>query len=186
MNKVAALKVRNFVKKKLRHRCFPVNIAEFLKAPFFTEHLWWPFLQCTGYCFVQSWPKQTKSKLCKLFSFKIIAARSGPILHKSFFCAMLSQTYLDNIQYTIFLCGSSRPEVFCKKGVLKNFTKFTEKHLCQSLFLNKDAALRPVTLLKKRLWHRYFPVNFAKFLRAPFLTEPVWATASVCNVFPAW
>ena len=99
---------------------------------------------------------------------------------------MLSQTYLDNIEYTIFLCRSSRPEVFCKKGVLKNFTKFTEKHLCQSLFLNKDAALRPVTLLKKRLWHRYFPVNFAKFLRAPFLTEPVWATASVCNVFPAW
>ena len=28
---------------------------------------------------------------------------------------------------------SSRPEVFCKKGVLKNFTKFTGKHLCQSL-----------------------------------------------------
>ena len=24
------------------------------------------------------------------------------------------------------------------------------------------------TLLKKRLWHRYFPVNFAKFLRTPF------------------
>ena len=27
------------------------------------------------------------------------------------------------------------------------------------------------TLLKKRLWHRCFPVNFAKFLRTPFLTE---------------
>ena len=24
------------------------------------------------------------------------------------------------------------------------------------------------TLLKKRLWHRCFPVNFAKFLRTPF------------------
>ena len=30
---------------------------------------------------------------------------------------------------------------------------------------------RPATLLKKRLWHRCFPVNFAKFLRIPFLTE---------------
>ena len=40
----------------------------------------------------------------------------------------------------------------------------------ESLF-NKVAGLRPVTLLKKKLWHRYFPVNFAKFLRAPFLTE---------------
>ena len=32
---------------------------------------------------------------------------------------------------------SSRPEVFCKKGVLRNVTKFTGKHLCQSLFFNK-------------------------------------------------
>ena len=28
---------------------------------------------------------------------------------------------------------------------------------------------RPATLLKKRLWHRCFPVNFVKFLRTPFL-----------------
>ena len=30
---------------------------------------------------------------------------------------------------------------------------------------------RPATWLKKRLWHRCFPVNFAKFLRTPFLIE---------------
>ena len=54
-------------------------------------------------------------------------------------------------------------------GVLRNFAKLTGKHLCQSLFLNKVAGLRPATLLKKRLWHRCFPVNFAKFLRTPFL-----------------
>ena len=35
---------------------------------------------------------------------------------------------------------NSRPEVFCKKGVLRNFTKFTEKHLCQSLFFYKVAV----------------------------------------------
>ena len=46
---------------------------------------------------------------------------------------------------------SSRPEVFCKKGVLRNFTKFTGKHLCQSLFFNKVAGLWAATLLKKRL-----------------------------------
>ena len=40
------------------------------------------------------------------------------------------------------------PEVFYKKAVLENFTKFTEKHLCQILFLNKVA---PATLLKKKL-----------------------------------
>ena len=54
-------------------------------------------------------------------------------------------------------------------GVLKTFTKFTGKHLCQSLFFNKAAGLRPATLLKKRLWHRCFPVNFVKFLRTRFL-----------------
>ena len=54
------------------------------------------------------------------------------------------------------LYRSSRPEVFYEKGVLRNFTKFTGKHLCQR---------------KKRLWHRCFRVNFAKFLRTPFLTE---------------
>ena len=37
---------------------------------------------------------------------------------------------------------SSRPEVFCKKGVLRNYTKFTGKHLCQSLFFNKVSLLK--------------------------------------------
>ena len=66
---------------------------------------------------------------------------------------------------------SSRPEVFCKKGVLRNFAKFTGKNLCQSLFFNKVAGLRPATVLKKRLRHRCFPVNFVKFLRTPFLNN---------------
>ena len=35
---------------------------------------------------------------------------------------------------------------------------------------------RPATLLKTRLWHRCFPVNFAKFLRTPFLQN----TSSGC------
>ena len=34
--------------------------------------------------------------------------------------------------------------------------------------------LRPATLIKKRLQHRCFPVNFVKFLRTLFLTEHVW------------
>ena len=86
---------------------------------------------------------------------------------------------------------SSHPWVFCKKGVLRNLAKFAGKHLCQNLLFNKVVGLakftgkhpcqsffliklqicRPTTLLKKRLWHRCFPANFAKFLRTPFLTE---------------
>ena len=59
------------------------------------------------------------------------------------------------------------------KGVLRNFSKFTETPV-PDLFLNKVAGLnrlRPATILKKRLWHECFPVNFEKFLRTP-LKEP--------------
>ena len=31
--------------------------------------------------------------------------------------------------------------VFCKKGVLRNFSKFIGKHLCQGLFLDKVVGL---------------------------------------------
>ena len=69
--------------------------------------------------------------------------------------------------------------VLYKKGVLKNFANFTGKHLCQSLFFNK---VRPGTLLKRGLWHRCFPVNFAKFLRTPFFIEHLLETADIiCN-----
>ena len=56
-----------------------------------------------------------------------------------------------------------------KKAALKNFAKFTEKHLCQILFLNRVAVIRPAIFFQRRLWHESFPVNFAKFLRMPFL-----------------
>ena len=66
------------------------------------------------------------------------------------------------------------PKCSVRKGILRNLTKFTGKHLCQSIFLNKVAGIRPATLLKKRPWHRCFPVNFVKFLRTPFFTEYLW------------
>ena len=37
---------------------------------------------------------------------------------------------------------SSQQRFSIEKGVLGNFIKFTGKHLCQSLFLNKVAGLR--------------------------------------------
>ena len=32
-------------KKRLWHRCFPVNFVKFLRTPFFIEHLWWLLLR---------------------------------------------------------------------------------------------------------------------------------------------
>ena len=47
----------------------------------------------------------------------------------------------------------SRPEVFCKKGVLRKIAKFTGKPLCQSLFFIKSAGLRP-EISKSTFFHR--------------------------------
>ena len=80
----------------------------------------------------------------------------------------------DQLVKSVLTYTSSRPEVSCMKGVLRNFAKFTGKHLCQILFFNKVPGLRPVTLLKKRLWHRCFPDSFGKFLRTPFIIEHPW------------
>ena len=47
-----------------------------------------------------------------------------------------------------------------KKMFLK-ISQNSQENTYVSLFLNRVAG--------QRLWHRYFPVNFAKFLRTPFL-----------------
>ena len=49
------------------------------------------------------------------------------------------------------------PQVFYKKVLLK-ILQNSQKNTCPRL-----------SFLKKRPWHRCFPVNFAKFLRTPFL-----------------
>ena len=50
------------------------------------------------------------------------------------------------VQMTI---RSSHQRRSVRKGVLRDFAKFTGKHLCQSLFFNKVEC--PATLSKKRL-----------------------------------
>ena len=60
----------------------------------------------------------------------------------------LSRTKTESDDLVVLLNNgrSSRPEVFCKKGVLRNFKKLTGKHLCQSLFCNDSAC----NFIKKR------------------------------------
>ena len=40
----------------------------------------------------------------------------------------------------VMLTNGSCSEMFCEKGVLKNFAKFKGKHLCQGFFFNKVAG----------------------------------------------
>ena len=69
---------------------------------------------------------------------------------------------------TNYIIRNSHQRCSMRKSVLRNFSKYKGKHLHQSLFFNKVV----------RLWHRCFPVNFVKFLRANFYIEHLWATAS--------
>ena len=38
-DKIARLRACEFIAERLRHGCFPMGIAEFLRADFFVEHL---------------------------------------------------------------------------------------------------------------------------------------------------
>ena len=63
---------------------------------------------------------------------------------------------------------SSRPELFCKKDVLRNFTKFAGKHLCQRLFFNKVAGLRHRSLAQA------FSCEFCEISKNTFYKKHSW------------
>ena len=55
------------------------------------------------------------------------------------------------------------------KKVFLEIAQNSQENTCaRDFFLIK---LKACNFIKKSLWHRCFPVNFAKFLRTPFLTE---------------
>ena len=71
--KAAGLKACNFIKKRLQHRCFPVNFAKFLRIPFVTGHLHrWLLLE--GICVRTSLVKILQ--LCHFHTLKSITDAS--------------------------------------------------------------------------------------------------------------
>ena len=64
---------------------------------------------------------------------------------------------------------SSHPEVLCKKGVLKNSTKFTGKHLCQSLFFDKVAG-QVCNFIKKETLALMFSCEFCEIFKNTFFS----------------
>ena len=61
-----------------------------------------------------------------------------------------------------------------RKGVIRNFAKFTGKHLCQSLFFNKVAG----HVIKKEILAQAFSCEFCKISKNTFFAEHLWATIS--------
>ena len=84
---------------------------------------------------------------------------------------------------------SSCPEVFFKKSVLRNFAKFTRKHLCQSFFFNKTAGLIKLQVLsrnfiKKEALAQVLPCEFCEISKHAFScrTSPVAASWALSRV----
>ena len=112
-----------------------------LRTSFLKEHLRWLLLYS-----------------CKLHLYRLRILQTIPLDCNIIPCLF----QLIFVFFFRYIClRSSCQEVFCEKGVLRNFTKSTRKHLCQVSFLIKLQTW-PVPLLKKRLWHRCFPVNFSE------------------------
>ena len=76
-----------------------------------------------------------------------------------------------NIYFIFFDSEAATRGVLSKKVFLEISQNSQENTRARVSLFNKVAALRPATLLKKRLWHRCFPVNVAKFLKSPFLED---------------
>ena len=51
---------------------------------------------------------------------------------------------------------SSCPEVFCKKGVRRNFAKFTGRHLCQSLLIYDYGSYPEIATLHSFMAESYY------------------------------
>ena len=83
---------------------------------------------------------------------------------------MLSPNLFDSRLITDF--RRSCPEVLRKKSALKNF------------------GLMPTTLLKKRLWHRYFPLHFVKMFKNMFFCRihsvAAWDFKQKCDLLDAF
>ena len=63
---------------------------------------------------------------------------------------------------------------FAKKFIISNCGSFLGVRNSRLEVLYKNGVLKnPVTLLKKKFRHRWFPVKFTNFLRTPFFTELV-------------
>ena len=68
-----------------------------------------------------------------------------------------------------FLCPEEVVQRCSVKKVFLEISKNSQENTCPRVSFLIKLQARPATLLKKRLWHRCFPVNFARFLRIPFL-----------------
>ena len=83
------------------------------------------------------------------------------------------------LYFALFSWGPSQnfvSNIAGRKGVLRNFTKFTGKHLCQGLFFNKIIRRKKIHLLKwnktrSLKWIKSYKNWFVKITPLPYSTK---------------
>ena len=104
-----------------------------------------------------------------------------------------NKAWLKIVILLMSLFRNSRPEVFCKKGVLRNSAKVTGKHLCQSLFFKKETLTQVFScefckISKNTFFHRtpleaaseyYFWLIQRKLLKQVSTGMAIWDHPSV-------
>ena len=68
--------------------------------------------------------------------------------------------------------------MFCEKAFLRDFAKFTGKHLCQNLFFNKVAGL---FFIKKETLAQVFSCEFFEISKNSFSYRTPAVAASAIN-----
>ena len=92
-------------------------------------------------------------------------------------CSILKQSYsLSKIRTNskFIKCAEAVTQICSVKKVFLTFLQNSQENTCaRASFFNKVLGLRSeaCNLIKNIIWHRDFPVNFAKFLKTYFLTE---------------
>ena len=81
----------------------------------------------------------------------------------------------------LFLTEAATGGVLKEKFVLRNFTKFSGKPLCQRLFFNIVAGLRPSNLFEKEPLAQLFTCEIREISKNTFFTEHLWSTASILS-----
>ena len=78
-------------------------------------------------------------------------------------------TYRHELVIAVMSARNSPSQMFFKIGVLKKFCNIHRKtSVLQSLFNKVSGFIKNVNFIEKRLQHRCFSVNIAKFLRTAF------------------
>ena len=68
--------------------------------------------------------------------------------------------------------------MFCKEGALRNFAKFTGKHLCQSLFFNKETRDMQLYNLAEVFFCEFCEISKNTF---SYRSNPVAASINILN-----